>query len=123
MKRGTVVILAAMLLATFYLFCASPAAAGASSVTLKCVTFLPKNDHHLDYFWKFIERIQDQSDGKLKVRVVGGPEAIPSFEQIQATRTGVVDLVATCSAYYIGDLKEALAFQYGNINPQEERSV
>jgi TRAP-type C4-dicarboxylate transport system substrate-binding protein len=31
--------------------------------------------------------------------------------------------VATCSAYYVGDLKEALSFQYGNITPQEERAV
>jgi TRAP-type C4-dicarboxylate transport system substrate-binding protein len=77
----------------------------------------------LDYFWKFVDRVQNESGGKIKVQVVGGPEAIPSFEQIQAARTGVVDLVATCGAYYVGDLKEALAFQYGNITPQDERSV
>ena len=103
------------------LLCAASHVAAESPVTFKTVTFLPKNDHHLDYFWKFVERVQEQSGGKIKILVAGGPEAIPSFEQIQAARTGVVDLVATCSAYYIGDLKEAMAFQYGNITPQEER--
>lgn len=98
-------------------------AAGSSSVTLKVVTFLPKNDRHLDYFWKFVDRVQKQSKGKIKILVVGGPEAVPSFEQIQATRTGVVDLVATVGAYYTGDLAEAWAFQYGNITPLQERKV
>ena len=39
------------------LFAASTVAA-ESPITLKTVTFLPKNDHHLDYFWKFVERVQ-----------------------------------------------------------------
>jgi TRAP-type C4-dicarboxylate transport system substrate-binding protein len=107
----------------FFIFGMMNYALGASSTTIKCVTFLPKGDPHLTYFWKFIDRIQQQSKGELTVKVVGGPEAIPSFEQIQATRTGVVDLVASCGAYYVGDLKEALAFQYGNVPPLEERKI
>lgn len=122
MKTRFVVCVLAFFFCWTFLFASSPAGA-ESPVTLKTVTFLPKNDHHLDYFWKFVERVQKESEGKIKVQVVGGPEAIPSFEQIQAARTGVVDLVATVGAYYVGDLKEALAFQYGNITPQEERSV
>ncbi len=122
MKRQSVVWAMTLFLCGAIFFASTPVAA-ESPVTLKVVTFLPKNDHHLDYFWKFVERLKEQSDGGIAIKVVGGPEALPSFEQIQAARTGVVDLVATCSAYYVGDLKEALAFQYGNITPQEERSV
>ncbi|MFP3927725.1 MAG: TRAP transporter substrate-binding protein DctP [Desulfobacteraceae bacterium] len=122
MKTQSVVWTMTLLLCGAIFFASTPVAA-ESPVTLKVATFLPKNDRHLDYFWKFVDRLEKQSDGRIAVRVVGGPEAIPSFEQIQAVRTGVVDLVATCSAYYVGDLKEALAFQYGNITPQEERSV
>ena len=122
MKARSVVFVLAFFFCGAILIPASPAGA-ESPATLKTVTFLPKNDRHLDYFWKFVDRVQNESGGKIKVQVVGGPEAIPSFEQIQAARTGVVDLVATCGAYYVGDLKEALAFQYGNITPQDERSV
>ena len=117
---GFAMVVCAVLLALVFV----PVSNAASSpITLKCVSFLPKTDHHLYYFFKFIERVQEQSKGELIIQVVGGPEAIPSFEQIQAVRTGVVQLVATCSAYYIGDLKEALAFQYGTITPLAERQV
>ena len=111
------------ILAAAFSLAFNPICQAQSTINLKCVTFLPKNDPHLEYFFKFVDRLEQQSKGELKIQKVGGPEAIPSFEQIQATRTGVVDLVATCSAYYIGDLKEALAFQYGNIPPLEERKV
>ena len=123
MKKTAFGLTVLCLIMAFCVITALNCEAGSSTKTLKCVTFLPKNDHHLDYFFKFVDRIQTQSNGALQIRMVGGPEAIPSFEQIQATRTGVVDLVATCSAYYVGELKEALAFQYGTVPPQEERKV
>jgi len=132
-------MVAAILLAGLVLGCApAPAPAPAPTptptptptpaptpepVTLKLVTFLPGKDAQLDYWWKFVERVQEQSNGELIIDTVGGPEAIPSFEQIEALRNGVVDLVATCSAYYTGDLAEAWTFQYGNIPPLEERNV
>jgi len=77
----------------------------------------------MDSWWEFVDRVNEQSKGELVIETVGGPEAIPGFEQVGALRSGVVDLVATCSAYYTGDLTEAWAFQYGNIAPLEEREV
>ena len=92
-------------------------------VTLKLVCFLPVGEPTQDFWWKFVDRVQEQAKGELIIKTVGGPEAIPSFQQMEALRNGVVDLLATCSAYYTGDLAEAWAFQYGTISPLEERKV
>lgn len=95
----------------------------AAPITFKCVTFLPVKDRHLDYFHKFLDRIKEQSKGELEIKIIGGPEAIPPFQQMEALRSGVVDMVATCGAYYVGDLPEGWTFQYGNLPPLEERKV
>lgn len=123
MRTITCVAIMGCLIAAFWITNPSVTLAAPETITLKCVTFLPKTEPSFKYFFEFIDRIQKQSNGRLEVKLVGGPEAIPSFEQMQALRSGVVDLLATVSAYYIGDLKEAMAFQYGNITPQEERKV
>lgn len=91
-------------------------------VVLKAAIGWPADTDVLDYFWKFTEFVEAKSKGELIIEAVG-PEAIPSFQQLEATRTGVVDITATCSGYHEGEMPEAAAFQYSDISPSEERAI
>lgn len=109
-------------LACLYLSYALVPAASAAPITLKCVTFLPVNDPVLVYYWKFTEWVKEKTNGEITIKG-GGPEAIPSFQQMEALRNGVVDLLPTASAYHQGEMFEACTFQHSDLTPSEERKV
>jgi TRAP-type C4-dicarboxylate transport system substrate-binding protein len=44
--------------------------------------------------------------GKVKFNVIGGPEAIPTFQQGEAVRNGVVDIMIGAINYYSGEMPE-----------------
>jgi TRAP-type C4-dicarboxylate transport system substrate-binding protein len=78
-------------------FCATLAAAALSTsvqsaeVKLKAASFLPPASVVAKQFHRFVAEINKQCAGKVSVTVVG-PEAIPSLEQWNALKNGVVDM-------------------------------
>jgi TRAP-type C4-dicarboxylate transport system substrate-binding protein len=90
-------------------------------ITLKAVTFIPKNTNEskmcLDY-WATIEK---KSQGRLKINYLGGPEVIPSVEQVEALRTGVVDIASAPGAYHMTLIPAAGAIQLTRDKPWEQR--
>src|SRR5512142_180562 len=74
----------------------------AKEITLKMVTFLPKDDVNLTAWWAYVEEVNKRANGELVIKFTGGPEAIPSFKQFDAVRSGVVDMVYGCESYYGG---------------------
>jgi TRAP-type C4-dicarboxylate transport system substrate-binding protein len=57
--------------------------------------------------------------GKVKFQIIGGPEAIPTFQQGEAVRNGVVDIMIGAINYYSGEMPEVDTFKLFNI-PQWE---
>lgn len=110
-----VLILAAM---PFMGACA-PAAPGP--VTLKLVSFLPKDQEFSFGIGWFCERVSEQSNGEITINYIGGPETIPEMEQVEAARTGVVDIVVTPSTIYERILPVARCFHLTQIPAGEER--
>ncbi|MGC1442007.1 MAG: TRAP transporter substrate-binding protein DctP [Burkholderiaceae bacterium] len=51
-------------------------------------------------FLALVEDINKRGEGKLKITVKGGPEAIGMFEQPNAARDGVVDMVHVPGSFY-----------------------
>ena len=98
-------------------------AAGAKSepVELKVATAWAENGTYNDGFWKFHDKINAGNDVNLKLKWVGGPEAIPPFELIEALKNGVVDMVNLAGAYYVPQLPEVDALKLSKITPQQER--
>ena len=70
----------------------------------------------------FIERENKAAAGKLTIKYMGGPEAIPPFELIEAVRKGVVDLAGSPGSYYSAQVAEAGAMYLSRVTPEEERS-
>jgi TRAP-type transport system periplasmic protein len=62
-------------------------------IVLKAVTFSPKNEPHLADVPTFIEMVSKESGGRLKIDWVGGPEVIQTFDQAQALKNGVIDML------------------------------
>lgn len=92
-------------------------------VTLKAVTFQGKHVTFVDAYFMFQKRVEEVADGRLAINYIGGPEAIPPFEQIEAVKSGLVDLAFLPAAYYVPQLALADAVKLSRISPWEERQA
>ena len=90
---------------------------------IKMVTFLPKDDINLTAWWAFAEEVNKKSNGELVIKFMGGPEAIPSFKQFEAVRTGVVDMIFSAESYYGGAVTGAAYTHLSRLSPLEERKA
>ena len=70
---------------------ALPLAAAAAEVKLKAASFLPVRSIVAKQFVRFVEETNQQCAGKVNISVVG-PEAVPSLEQWNALKNGVIDM-------------------------------
>ncbi|MGQ7794563.1 TRAP transporter substrate-binding protein DctP [Faunimonas sp. B44] len=73
-------------------------------------------------FATFVEKLNAAGKGVVQIQVVGGPEAIPPFEQADAVRTGVVDMLYAPGTYYLGLIPEADAVAASSITPMDARA-
>lgn len=95
--------------------------AQAKETVLKMVTFLPKDDVNLTAWRAYVDEVNKRSKGELVIKFIGGPEAIPSFKQFEAMRTGVVDMIFGCESYYGGAVTGAAYTHLSRLTPPEER--
>jgi TRAP-type transport system periplasmic protein len=72
----------------------------AQETTLSAVVFVPRNTTFGEIFVRFVEQVNKEGKGLVQVNLRGGPDAIPTFEQGNALRTGVVDMVSLAPTFY-----------------------
>jgi len=112
---------AVLLTAALVMALGLPNAFAADKVKLKAVTFLPQNNTFCDAFWMFKDKLEKASGGRIEIVYTGGPEAVPSFEQIEAVSGGMVDMALLPAAYYVPQLPVADAVKLSKLTPWEER--
>lgn len=93
------------------------------SVTLRAVTGWPESNDLVIPFFLFQELIEERSDGRVNIVYLGGPESVPSFEQAEAIRNGIVDIALSTSSYYAAGMQEAYAMDFSELTAQEERDT
>jgi TRAP-type transport system periplasmic protein len=76
------------------------ATAAAQETTLSAVVFVPRNTTFGEIFVRFVDQLNKDGKGLVQVRLIGGPDAIPTFEQGNAIRNGVVDMVSLPPTFY-----------------------
>jgi len=83
------------------LFSGISIANAANPVVLKTVIFVPKS-HPLmtPTTFEWLKMLNEGLKGKAEFKFVGGPEAIPSREQMEAVRNNVVQVTLLPTAYY-----------------------
>ena len=94
---------------------------GTPAVMMKTVTFAAIDSVWVRQFKPFTDTVSQGSKHGTRFVFVGGPEAIPPFEQIEAVRRGVVDVALLPAAYFVPQLSEADAMKLSRLSPMEER--
>ena len=94
-------------------------------ITLKAITAWPKSVWEVGNFMKFLDLVKEnvakKYPGELEIQYIGGPEVIPNREQVEAARTGLVDMVFTTDGYYVSALPEVNALSLSMLEAWEER--
>ncbi len=98
-----------IILGIFALFIAD--AAAAQEVTLKAVTAFTENTTYSRPFERFINRVNEEGKGLLRINYIGGPKALPPFEIGNALKSGVVDIANAAGAFYTNVMPEADAWK------------
>ncbi|PIL22108.1 C4-dicarboxylate ABC transporter substrate-binding protein [Puniceibacterium antarcticum] len=99
-------------------------AAGAAQAedTISAVHAFPETLIYTKSFLKFVDEVNEAGQGVVRIDVRGGPEAIGMFQQADAVRDGIVDMVYTASSFYGGTVPEKDALVASNITAVEARA-
>ncbi|MBX3575075.1 MAG: TRAP transporter substrate-binding protein DctP [Mesorhizobium sp.] len=58
------------------------------------------------------EVVERESGGKIQISILGGPEVVPSQQQFDGLRNGVIDIMMAAVPYYAGTVPETFALLY-----------
>ena len=100
---------------------AAPLAVQAQEITLKAVNAFQEGTYYARNFERFVKKVNDEGKGLIQINYIGGPKAIPTFEQGNALRSGVVDMSNTTTSFVAGIVPEGLAINYTNQTMAEMR--
>ena len=100
---------------------AAPLAAQAQEITLKAVNAFQEGTYYARNFERFVKKVNDEGKGLIQINYIGGPKAIPTFEQGNALRSGVVDMSNTTTSFVAGIVPEGPAINYTNQTMAEMR--
>ena len=100
---------------------ALPTLAAAQEATLKVVSAFPENSLYVKRLEAWIERVNGEGKGVLRLNFIGGPKAIPTFEVGNAVRTGVVDIAMSTGAFYTNVFPESDALKLTETPVAEQR--
>ena len=90
--------------------------------TITAVHAFPESLIYTKSFLEFVDKVNTAGEGVIQIEVRGGPEAIGMFQQPDAVRSGVVDMVYTPGSFYAGALPEKDALVTSNLTAVETRA-
>ena len=100
---------------------AASVSASAQEVTLKAVNAFQEGTYFAKNFERFIKKVNEEGKGVVQINYIGGPKAIPTFDQGAALRNNVVDLANTSASFTASLVPEGLALNYTNQSMAELR--
>ncbi|MEM6547962.1 MAG: TRAP transporter substrate-binding protein DctP [Pseudomonadota bacterium] len=98
------------------------AAPAKAEDTITAVHAFPTSLIYTKSFLSYVDTVNERGAGIIKIDVRGGPEAIGMFQQPDAVRDGVVDMVYTPGSFYAGALPEKDAMVASNVTAVEART-
>ncbi|MGE0060798.1 MAG: TRAP transporter substrate-binding protein DctP [Xanthobacteraceae bacterium] len=87
------------------------AQAAAQEVTLRAVSSFAEKTTYSRGFEHFVERVNTDGKGVIRINYIGGPKAMPPFEVGNALKNGVVDIANVTGAFYTNLMPEADAWK------------
>jgi len=97
------------------------ASAAHAEDRLTAVHAFPETLIYTKSFLSFVDKVNEAGEGVIQIDVRGGPEAIGMFQQPDAVRDGIVDMVYTPGSFYGGALPEKDALVASNLTAIEAR--
>ncbi|WP_419908954.1 TRAP transporter substrate-binding protein DctP [Hoeflea sp.] len=88
---------------------------------ITAVHAFPETLIYTQSFLSFVDKVNEAGKGVVQIEVRGGPEAIGMFQQPDAVRDGIVDMVYTPGSFYGGALPEKDALVASNLTAIETR--
>jgi len=101
--------------------CSTSLFAQAQEVTLRAINAFQEGTAFAKPFEAFIDKVNANGKGILKINYIGGPKAMPPFEVGNAVKNGVVDIANVTGAFYTNLMPEADAFKLAERTIQEQR--
>jgi TRAP-type C4-dicarboxylate transport system substrate-binding protein len=98
------------------------ASAVSAQEVLTAVHAFPATLIYTKSFLEFVDKVNAAGEGVVQIEVRGGPEAIGMFQQADAVRDGVVDMVYTPGSFYGGALPEKDALVASNLTGPQARA-
>lgn len=99
--------------------------AAGKKITLQAISAWPKNTFMVQNFTRFLDRVNAKAakmyPGEFEINYKGGPEIISFREQVEAARTGLIDMVFTATSYYTSIIPVGDGFSATALKPWEER--
>jgi len=94
-------------------------AVAAKEVVLRAVTAFQPGSMISVPFERFVEKVNEEGKGLVRINLIGGPSAIPPFEVGNSLMSGVIDMGYVTSAFYSNLLPEGAALRLTE-RPMEE---
>ena len=88
-------------------------------IELTAVSFGPLSHSNAAPMQLFIDRIEERSDGQVEVKYLGATEITALYDQPEALRTGMFDMLVIFPAAYAGILPLAAGINLGNLDPPQ----
>jgi TRAP-type C4-dicarboxylate transport system substrate-binding protein len=88
---------------------------------ISAVHAFPETLIYTQSFLSFVDKVNAAGAGVIQIDVRGGPEAIGMFQQPDAVRDGIVDMVYTPGSFYGGALPEKDAMVASNLTAVDTR--
>lgn len=99
----------------------APLAVSAQEITLKAVNAFQEGTYYARNFERFVKKVNEEGKGLVQINYIGGPKAIPTFEQGNALRSGVVDMSNNTTSFLAGIVPEGLVLNYTDQTMAEMR--
>lgn len=100
---------------------AAPLPAAAQGVTWQAIFSIPVSNGLNVPGKAFIEDVNASCKGLIRINLRGGPEVIPTNEQLNAVRRGIVQLYHGAAGYYNGQVPEVDSLYGSNKTAMEQR--
>jgi TRAP-type C4-dicarboxylate transport system substrate-binding protein len=97
------------------------ATAGAEEITLRALSFLPRNAAYTESLLKFVSAVNAAGKGMVQITLVGGPEVTPSIQQAQALKNGVIDMIFIPTGQALNFVPEGDALLGSTTTPMQHR--
>lgn len=109
------------LAAALIMVAGGPPPARAAEVELKAVTGISGRSVVSKVFLRWVEEVNKRGKGIVRINYIGGPEITPPFQQAQALKRGLFDMLYAPGAFYAGQVKEVDALIASNMSIQDMR--